>query len=441
MPFSRFAFHAVLLLCVAPAAVHAQAVPTATSSSPYEGFSLPSIGGSLRYSLTASETVVSGYNGAPGTGANAYTNISGNLAYLSRSETSPFSAVYSGGYLFGNSQIPSYPFQSLSLSQGAKAGKWTFLIADTVNYLPQTPATGLSGVPGAGDLNLQPIQVGPSTGLGILTLYSTRVSNSLSGTASRQITGSTSVSGTGTYGIQRYTGDSANNGINNDLESGAANVNHRLDARSTVGGGYTFTHSSFSYLPGAIGFASSGQSSFNTQTIQVNYSRALSKQLELSVGVGPQWVSPGDGRVVNSGSVNVSANAALSYAAQSYSAALSYSRSVNNGDGVVVGTRNDVLALSAQRRFGRIYQGSALVGYNHSSQLANTLLPTFNSNAVVAGGQFSAQIARPISVFASYTLQRQLFDGTSPSFNAFSGLSQFVTFGVTYSPKALLTRK
>ncbi len=440
MPFPRFVPHALLLISIAPVVAHAQAAPTASAPSPYEGFSLPNIGGSLRFSLTASETVVTGYNGSPGTGTTTYTDFSGNLAYLSRSETHPFSAVYSGGYLIGNSQVPSYPFQTLSLSQVARTRDWTFTVSDQVNYLPQTPATGLSGVPGAGDINVPPVQVGPNTGLGILTQYATRVSNIVSGTATRQLTGSTSVSGTGAYFIQRYTGSSAN-GINNDLTSGSISVDHRLNALSSVGGSYSYAHSSFSYLPGLLALAGSGSSSYDTQTAQGTYFRQFSRKLSITAGAGPQWITPGDGRVVRSSSINFSANAAVTYTAQNYSSGISYIRSVNNGDGVVVGTRNDVVAATASRAFARIYQVSGLVGFNRSTQLANTLLPSFNSSAVIAGGQVSVQIARPVSAFASYTLQRQLFTGFSPALNDFNGLSQYVTVGVTYSPHAFLTRK
>lgn len=436
MKFVRSLPQAALLACLCSGLAYCQAVPAATAASPYEGFSLPTIGGSLRYSLTASETFVAGYNGAPGTGSNAYTNLSGSLAYLSRSETHPFSAVYAGGYLIGSSQFPSYPYQTLSLSQVAKTKNWSFVLADSVSYLPQTPATGLSGIPGAGDIPVPPVQVGPQTGLGILTVYASRVTNAISGTASRRLTGSTSIAGTGTYLIQRYTGNTAN-GINNDEEGGTGSINHRINARSSFGGSYTFSNSSFSFLQSSGGVASG----YQTQSLQGYYTRQLTRRFGLNIGAGPQWLNRGDGQLLSNSSVNVSANSALNYTGETYNTSLSYTRGINNGNGVVVGTRNDLVALAAQRRLGRIYNISGLVGYNRSVQLENSLLPAFNSSGVVAGGQFSAQIRRPLTAFASYSLQRQSFDGTSQALNAFNGLSQYISFGVTYSPKALFTRK
>ena len=82
----------------------AQDVPAATISTPSFGFSLPSVEGTLTYSLNAAESVDTGY--ASG-GVDSTTSLSGSLGYLSSSPDKPFSLVYSGGYLY--STIPGYP--------------------------------------------------------------------------------------------------------------------------------------------------------------------------------------------------------------------------------------------------------------------------------------------------------------------------------------------
>lgn len=413
--------------------VCAQALPAATAPTPYEGFALPSVGGTLRYSLSASESVIFGYNGQPGTGANAYTNVSGNLAYLSRSETHPFSAVYSGGYLFGNSNEPSYPYQDLALSQAFHAKSWDFVVADAVDYLPQTPITGLSGIPGVGDLGLPPVEVGPTTGIGILTNYSSRVNNTVSGTASRKLTASTSVSGTGSYSIQRYTDDSPL-AINNDSVSGSGTLNHRIDALSSGGASYSYSTSSLTLGETTFGY--------ETQSFTGNYSRQLSRQVSMNVSAGPQRVAnSGATTLLSAPSWNVTASAGLSYAGQIYNSALTYARGVNNGNGVVVGSRYDTVALNTARRLGRLWNIAGTVGYNRSSQLPNSTLLGFTSSGVVAGGQISWQVHPSVTTFASYTLQRQDFSGTTPALNAFNGISQVASFGVTYSPRPLFQRR
>lgn len=431
---TKFVRNALCLLCGAAWTVHAhgQAAPAATGPSPYQGFSLPSIGGSLSYALTASESVVFGYNGQPGSGAIAYTNLSGSLAYLSRSEVYPFSAVYSGGYLFGNSSQPSYFFQDLALSQVYRTKSWDFTIADAVDYVPQTPATGLSGIPGVGDLGLPPVQVGPDTGLGILTQYQTRVANTVSGTALRRLTGSTSVFGTGAYYLQRYTGDQTL-GINNDQVSGSGGVQHRIDPRSSYGVGYTYSQSNFT-----LGGTNYG---YQVQSIAGSYQRQLTRQILMAVSAGPQRVANSGGVLLTAPSYSVAASASLNYSREIYTYGLNYARGVNNGNGVVIGSQFDTVNFNVQRRLGKMWHVAGLVGYNRSTQIPNSTLPSYSSSGVVVGGQASWQVRTSLSTFASYTLQRQSFSGISEAGNAFNGLSQVVSFGVTYSPKPLFQRK
>ncbi len=74
--------------------------------------------------------------------------------------------LYAGGVLFGNRYGQGVrPFQTFAVSQGLVTAAWIFGISDSVSYLPQSPTTGLSGIPGVGDLGSQPIQ-GPSVGPG-----------------------------------------------------------------------------------------------------------------------------------------------------------------------------------------------------------------------------------------------------------------------------------
>ncbi len=437
-------FRNVLSVALCTAAVSAvacgQATPTAVAADPYESFALPNIGGSLRYALTASETVLTGYNGTTGQGASNYTNFSGDLAYLSSSQKHPFSAVYTGGYLVGTSSFPSYFYQSLSLSQQLHTRNWNFIVGDAVSYVPQTPVGDLSGIPGAGDIGVPAVQINTGPALDILTTYATRVSNAVSGTATRRLTAGTSFSLNGGDSIQRYTNTSSGfQGINNDQESAGASVSHRLGERSTVGGGYQFTNSSF---PSALIGTGTGNYGFQTHSAQAQFTRQLTRRTSFSLGAGPQWaVSGSQGGVLTGTSVSVAVNAGLTYDARRFLSSLTYSRGINNGNGVVIGSELDSLAANISRTFARIYNVGGLVAYNHSQQLSNAVLPNYNSSGVIAGGQLSARIRQPLSVFTSYTIQRQLFNGFSPTGIAFNGLTQYVSFGITYSPKPLFTRK
>ncbi len=193
----------VLLMTFAPSAL-AQALPAAQASPISTGFALPRSEGTLQYAVSASETLNSGYYGA---GLAAATNLSGDMAYLSGSKNDPFSMVFSGGHSWSDSIQPSYTFLNLALSQVVTTRLWTFIAADSVSYLPSTPTTGLSGVPGVGDLGIAPLPAGGYDGQGVLTDYSTRVSNAASGTLSINLTGKTSLNGTGVYAITRFLGN------------------------------------------------------------------------------------------------------------------------------------------------------------------------------------------------------------------------------------------
>lgn len=439
MVFVRTSFFAALCAAAACGTACGQAAPTASAPAPYSQFALPDVGGELRYALTASESLVSGYNGNTGSGVNSYTNLSGDLAYISHNPNHQFSAVYAGGYLFGNSSFPSNYYQSLTLSQGFRTRNWNFIFGDSVSYLPQTPVGSLSGIPGAGDQGLSAVVINSEPTLGILTTYATRVSNTVSGTATRNLTASTSLSLSGSDSIQRYTGTSTGfEGVDNDQQAASAGLQHRINERTSVGGVYSFSNSTFS----SRSILGAGNFGFQSHSAQVTYSRELTPQLNLTASVGPQWAVPGsDSGVITKSSVNMAATGSLNYQARQYNAGLNYTRGINNGNGVVIGSRVDSVVGNISRPFARIYNVGALVGWNHSEQLSHSILANFNNEGVVAGGQVSAQVARSVSAFVSYTIQRQSFNGYAPTGIALNGLTQYGSIGVTYSPKPIFSRK
>ena len=88
-------------------------------------------------------------------------------------------------------------YQNLAVSQKLITGKWVLGLSDSVSFLPQSPTVGLSGIAGVGDIGAGPID-GPGSGPagGILTYSGSRLSNHLSGSMERLLTGKTSISGT-----------------------------------------------------------------------------------------------------------------------------------------------------------------------------------------------------------------------------------------------------
>jgi hypothetical protein len=414
----------LLLLSCGPLVLEAcaQAVPAGTTNA-YQGFQFPSVGGSLSYALTASESFTTGYNGNGGNASS--TNFSGDLAYISTSEHYPFSAIYAGGYLVStSSNQPSSTFQTLSLSQVIKHGKWNFIFADSISYLPQSPTAGLAGIPGLGDLGVDPTQTGVAAYPGaILSTYGSRISNVASGSTVRSLTGSTSLLGTGSYGIQRFVGDGAGAGFDNAQVTASGGISHRLDQRDTLVGNYSYTR--FTYSSGT-------PFSFSTQGMNIEYIRQWSRRLSMDASVGPQFSS---GTSLTGTASNLAAAVSFNYMVKRGSATLGFTRGTSSGSGVVPGTLTDSINFAGRRSLTKVWAGAATIAYTHATSLSNVFSTPFTIDGVVASSQLSRGLGRYFSLFASYTIERQSTSGLGNiSTNAFSGLSQIIGAGITYSP-------
>jgi hypothetical protein len=411
----------------------AQALPAAEAAPISTGFALPTSLGSLQFAVSASQSLVWGY--FSNSGPSASTNVTGDLAYLSNSKRHPFSAVLTGGRSWSESSQGSYGYASVGVSQVASFGRWNFVVSDMVSYLPGTPVAGLSGVPGVGDLGITPVQVGTDTGQGILTAYSSRITNSAAGSLTRQLTGKTSISASGTYSIYRFL-DSATTstshssaGLDNDSIGGSAGLIHQLNARSSYGGSYSY--SSFSFPSNTLGVPAPD---FNSQTASAFASHQFTRRLSASISAGPQWTSVGTPG--SSPSLSLFVSALTSYSAKNYSTSLSFSRSTNSGFGVVGGAISNSVNLSVNHTFAVVWNTAATFSYAQSSSLPGPKVPSFSGNTYVAGGQVSRAIARSFSCYASYTLEEQSTTTVS-AVDLFTGTSQVVGFGITFSPSAL----
>jgi hypothetical protein len=420
----------VTLLIAAPAAI-GQALPAAEAAPISTGFSVPRAAGTLNYGVSASESVYWGYNGTPGTTSS--TNLTGDLGYISNSKRDPFSTVFSGGYSWGGGNVPAYGFLSLGLSQVINVGRWDFLISDSLSYLPGTPTTGLSGVPGVGDLGIPPVQVVPDTGQGILTNYSNRVENTVSGSLQRQITGKTSINGTGSYSILRFldnSGSTFNSGLDTSTISGGAGISHQMNARNTWGGNYAYSKNTFS--GDTFGIPAQG---FASQTASVQYSHKFSPKLDVSLGGGPQWSSVGSG--ASSQSVGLYVNVSGQYTGHFSHASLAYTRGTNGGYGVVGGALSDSISFNAGRMIARVWSAAVSGAYSRNTSLPAQVVAPYTFNTTVGSVQISRAIVRSLSAYASYTAENQSNTNSAAAVDVFSGFTQVLGFGLTYSPSSI----
>jgi hypothetical protein len=403
----------------------AQDVPAAVTSTPTFGFSLPSVEGTYTYSLSAAESFDTGYTGG---GVDYTTSLSGSLGYLSSSPDKPFSLVYSGGYLY--STVPGYPgsstFQNLAASQVVTTKNWNFVVDDAVSYLPESPTTGLSGIPGVGDIGVEPVQIGDVPTQSIFTNYATRVANGLNGGATRRISGNLSINGSASWQILHFFG---NGGIDSSTETGSAGPTYRIDARSSVSANVNYAYTNNSYLGTNYPFESEG--------ISIQYQRQVSRFFSVNVSAGPQRTS-GSGATASliPSAITVVGSAGLSYNRRGTSASVAYVRATNSGSGVLYGALTDTIAGAVRKQFSRNWQGALTASYSQSTSLSQTVGFDQNFHSTYGGGQLSRRLGRSFSGYFSYTAVTQTENSAGATQAVFSGLSQVFAVGITYSPGA-----
>jgi len=435
----RIRFAVVALLLTVSSISHGQAVPAGTPSmAPVNsGINLNPLDGVLHYALSASQIIQFGYYGSGA--VTSSTTLSGDVSYNAKSEVRPFSLLFAGGLLLGNQSIQgTNSFWNVAVSQGLITQHWVFNISDTFSFLPQSPTTGLSGIPGVGDQGAFPVQ-GPGDGPagGVLSDAGNRYTNTITGTVERQISHNTSISGNGSWSVLNFLNSGENSGAYNYSDvTGTAAVNRRIDARSSVSvsavySTYNYTQNESSYVP----------PDFQTKGINVSYQRLLSHAFSMSVSAGPQWISSSDSALIPS-RLNAAVSATLSYSRGLTNASVGYSHGANGGSGVLPGATSDSVSASVGHTYGRNWVASVSISYSHTTGLTQ-LTPGVSTapiyeiyDTVYGGGQVTRRINAHLSGFASYTLQNQTSNYSLPSQNALNGSSQTFGIGITWTPRS-----
>jgi hypothetical protein len=430
-------FAGVWVLSLAAASPsYGQAVPAGntTISSTGSNPNLPPLDGILHYSMSASQQVQFGYYGSGETTSS--TGLSGNLSFTAKSETKPFSTVLAGGLLLPNGQGQGLStFWNVAATQGIVGRRWAANISDSFSFLPQSPTTGLSGIPGVGDLGADPVQ-GPAAGPGggVLTYSGDRIINSLGGSVERQIAPATSISGAGNWSIIHFLDQNA--GLNNSGVSGEVALNQRLDSRSSVSVSGVYT--TFSYSGPGAGPATPD---FQTKGVNLGYQRRLTRSLSMSASGGPLWISSSNSTLIPS-RLALAASASLSYTRGLTNASVSYNRGANGGSGVIPGALSDIILASVARTFGRKWVASADGGYSHASGLTEYAVAgsLVGVNEVYDSGFGGVQVTRGFgahySTYASFSVQHQTSNYAASGFNAFQGTSETFAVGVTFTPRS-----
>lgn len=394
------------------------------------------VDGTVHYSLSGSEVVQYGYYGNGD--VTSSTALSGVVGYSSLSLVHPTTVLFAGGVVVGQGGQGTSTYQNLDISQTLIRKRWVFNVTDSFSFLPQSPVTGVAGVPGVNSPGTIPID-GPSQGPagGVLTYSGNRISNMLAGTIERQLSGRTSVSGSGAYTVLHFLDKNA--GLDTTMLSGEAGINHQIDRRNSVSLNAVYstfdTTNFFSLYP--TGFPN--DITYQTKGINASYSHLWTRSLSTDISAGPLWIQSSASQLIPN-QLSYSLNAGLSYSRRLTSYSLRYTHGVNGGSGVQPGALSDDVTGTVGRTFSQKWAGSASLVYTRTSGLL-AVAPNLGSVNGIANTEYGTLqltrgFTRTLSGYASYTVQNQSFDQGLLAPNAFNGMSHIFGFGVTWTPQS-----
>jgi hypothetical protein len=408
----RQGYTLLAIFFIASAVTEAQVVPAVTPG-PNR---LPVVSGTLRIDLRYSQT------------AQIYSNettqsavASGEVTYASPSERRPTTLTYSGGDMWNFSGVggESGVFQHLLVSQGILGRNWSWSISDDVSYMPQSPTTGFSGIPGVGNL---PTPTTPSQT--ILTLNTRSVDNLVNSSYTHSLNHATSLSINGSYGILRFPDG---NGLETNQWEAGTQITRRLNAHNSIFGEYSYSRYGYPGYTITMG----------TQSAQFGVQRTWNRRFSTSASVGPEWTQGSDSAQIPS-STEVAANANATYQARSTIAFLGYSQGTAGSSGAIssFGTHNYDAIAGVTRQIGRNLSLGGSGGYMRTRGLKLAGV----TNSEYGGVSATQRLGRYFTVFANYTATKQLSSSVL-SMNAIHGVSQAISFGIGYSPREIHFRK
>jgi hypothetical protein len=211
--------------------------------------------------------------------------------------------------------------------------------------------------------------------------------------------------------------------------------NHLMSRHSEIGLEYSQT--SFGY--GAL----NQNQLYRNLMLAYGYQLTGKLSFQLSGGLGASQVAvPPGGPVTRS---FLSTFDSLRYESKKVHAQMIISRSISGGSGVLVGAETESAALDLGRQLSRKISGSLDFGYFHNEQLSqeNTLQPLIRYAYWQAGGSLNYEIARYVSVYMNYDLQRQVSNATPACASSNCGTAffrQVAGMGVNFHARPIKIR-
>jgi hypothetical protein len=345
-----------------------------------------------------------------------------------------FSANYAGsGFLYNRDLSMSSSAHAFSLSQTILGARSSFLLADSLSYLPESSfgyarfgalgnyGGGLGGLVSTNGSGLSGMYIPNQS---VLTGDSTRISNSVVGQYNYNLSPLSSLTFIGSYGLLRFP--------NSDFIDSNAGIfgmgyNHAVSRKDTIG---------LTYF-GTIYRYDQSFNNFTNHAVAFMYGHKISQLLFVRLGAGPQVNTFGAGSNLNT-MVSWFATAALGYTLVRTRLGLWYEHYTTAGSGVFNGAETDRITLDVARQFTRKWDGSVGLGYSYNKTLQSTATsPTFN--AWYASANLRRTLGPYMGLFLSYNLQQQT---SNNPFCIGSGCGSFYTrnyfsIGLNWHPRAV----
>jgi hypothetical protein len=414
----------------APATPEITPAPTDVGSFPISGLDQPWLGppiparSFLMFGAHVSEAVDSNVGETSGSSSlTAETRALGSVM-LQKIGTHSFTALdYVGGVVF-------YPSLSPSINQVHqfdgeqkfmwKRGQLTF--RDQLSYLPEGSfgfgAYGESGAStlGLGSLGFQGAALGTGLG-GIFTLgefgslgQEPRIDNLAIVDLDQSLSKRSAITLAGGYGLIHFTNDNSSFIDSNQIIA-QGGYDYQVTSRTQIALVYGFQKFEYPNIPG---------SSFITHVGSFMYGHRISGRMDLVLSAGPQVTLISNSAFFGGSSerFTVAAHALLRYRFPRTSLALSYDRYNTSGSGYFLGAISDTVRFSVSRPLGRVWTGTADIGYSRNEQIEPGVLAgvipstTTSLQYVYAGAVLQRPLGHHFDFFVSYQFDDLLFDST-----------------------------
>lgn len=306
------------------------------------------------------------------------TYLLGRVNLVRTSGLSRLSVDYLSGATLSNSRNDgSSVIQGLHVADTFSWRRWSLLLGDQMDYLPDTPfgfggvgglsgfgAGGLGGLPGGTQPTFRP-ELLPSQTIPIARV--SRISNTVVTQANYQLNARSSLTAFQSYGILRFLDANFLDSSQSTLQAG---YNYQVNSAETLAVIYRFTAFRFPHQEQGI----------DDHIVRLSYARRVTGRLSAQISAGPEVVR---GRRAAGANQRVSWNlsSAVNYQLPRISFGVNYDRSVTGGSGVLAGAETSQVQASVSRNLSRAWQGTLGLGYANNRALSQATGANVNGGA------------------------------------------------------------